>query len=99
MKQLFASVCFMLGVGLATAQSTQAAVTVTHSPGQHGATVHTKTVRTAGNTVTVHTPTATIKSTPAGVKIKADGTPDRRYKANRHLKKNGKPDRRYKSHH
>lgn len=34
---------------------------------------------------------------PAAVKMKKDGTPDRRYKANQHLKKDGTPDKRYKS--
>lgn len=51
-------------------------------------------------------PTATPKAaspqnTPKSkVIVKKDGTPDKRYSANRHLKKDGTPDRRYKqSHH
>lgn len=31
------------------------------------------------------------------VKLKKDGTPDKRYKANQKLKKDGTPDRRYKA--
>lgn len=31
-----------------------------------------------------------------GVKLKKDGTPDKRYKANKSLKKDGTPDKRYK---
>ncbi len=31
-----------------------------------------------------------------GVKLKKDGTPDKRYKANKRLKKDGTPDKRYK---
>ena len=30
-------------------------------------------------------------------KLKKDGTPDKRYKANKHLKKDGTPDKRFKS--
>ena len=37
-----------------------------------------------------------VKSSYGGVKLKADGTPDRRYKQAKHLKKDGTPDRRYK---
>lgn len=31
-----------------------------------------------------------------GTKLKADGTPDKRYKENKHLKADGTPDKRYK---
>ena len=34
--------------------------------------------------------------THKGAKLKKDGTPDKRYKANKKLKKDGTPDRRYK---
>ena len=37
----------------------------------------------------------TVSSTPM-VKLKKDGTPDKRYKANQKLKKDGTPDKRYK---
>ncbi|SFI24893.1 hypothetical protein [Halpernia frigidisoli] len=32
----------------------------------------------------------------SGVKMKKDGTPDKRYKTSQHLKKDGTPDKRYK---
>jgi hypothetical protein len=38
----------------------------------------------------------TTKATPPGVTLKKDGTPDKRYKANKKLKKDGTPDKRYK---
>lgn len=41
------------------------------------------------------------ETTTSGVKLKADGTPDKRYKktktASGHLKKDGTPDKRYKA--
>ena len=39
-----------------------------------------------------------VKSTTTtqGVKLKKDGTPDKRYKSSQHLKKDGTPDMRYK---
>ena len=41
----------------------------------------------------------TVKKAPvtSTVKLKKDGTPDKRYKANQKLKKDGTPDRRFKS--
>jgi len=50
----------------------------------------------------VHKTTTTVKTVkpqaakPA-VKLKKDGTPDRRFKENQNLKKDGTPDRRYKA--
>ena len=37
------------------------------------------------------------KATPTAVKLKKDGTPDKRYKAAKTLKKDGTPDKRYKA--
>lgn len=51
---------------------------------------------------TVQKTTKTVKSVkpqaakPA-VKLKKDGTPDKRFKENQNLKKDGTPDRRYKA--
>jgi hypothetical protein len=39
---------------------------------------------------------AKVANTP-DVKLKKDGTPDKRYKANKMLKKDGTPDKRYKA--
>ncbi|MGG5209025.1 hypothetical protein ACQWU4_08750 [Chryseobacterium sp. MIQD13] len=49
-----------------------------------------------------HTTTKTVKAPEAktakpAVKLKKDGTPDKRYKENQHLKKDGTPDKRYKA--
>ena len=43
--------------------------------------------------------TKTTKTTTAkpAMKMKADGTPDKRYKENKMLKKDGTPDKRYKA--
>lgn len=45
---------------------------------------------------TAHAPVQKHTATTA-VKVKKDGTPDKRFKANKHLKKDGTPDRRYKN--
>ena len=39
----------------------------------------------------------TEKDKTTAAKTKKDGTPDKRYKENKHLKKDGTPDKRYKS--
>ena len=38
----------------------------------------------------------TAAATASGVKLKKDGTPDKRYKTAQHLKKDGTPDKRFK---
>jgi hypothetical protein len=46
------------------------------------------------------TPAVTAEATavaPVERAMKKDGTPDKRYKENKHLKKDGTPDKRYKS--
>ena len=40
--------------------------------------------------------TATPAANSGDVKLKKDGTPDKRFKENKHLKKDGTPDKRYK---
>lgn len=44
--------------------------------------------------------TPAVQAPPAAsaAPVKKDGTPDRRYKANKKLKKDGTPDKRYKQH-
>ncbi|MBW7675582.1 hypothetical protein [Chryseobacterium chendengshani] len=51
---------------------------------------------------TVQKTTKTVKyvkpqAAKSAVKLKKDGTPDRRFKENQNLKKDGTPDRRYKA--
>ena len=40
--------------------------------------------------------TVSVNSQNSGVKLKKDGTPDKRYKKAKHLKKDGTLDKRYK---
>jgi hypothetical protein len=87
MKKLLSAMSIILGLGLATAQQTV--------PATKASTHQTvKTVKTAKPaTVT----TAKPADAPATVKMKKDGTPDKRYNANKNLKKDGTPDKRYKT--
>ncbi|MBB6371621.1 hypothetical protein [Chryseobacterium shigense] len=54
------------------------------------------------STAASHQTTKTVKAPEAktakpAAKMKKDGTPDKRYKENKHLKKDGTPDKRYKA--
>ena len=78
----------MLGLGLATAQQTAPATsTTTHQI--------VKTVKATKPAATATTAKPASTGAPA-VKMKKDGTPDKRYKENQKLKKDGTPDKRYK---
>ncbi|CAM2922019.1 hypothetical protein DRF59_03195 [Chryseobacterium flavum] len=81
MKKLLSAMSLVLGLGLATAQQTVPATSTAH-----------QTVKTVKAT----TP-AEVKPSQPVAKMKKDGTPDKRYKANKHLKKDGTPDKRYKT--
>jgi methionine-rich copper-binding protein CopC len=84
MKKLLSAMSIILGLGLTTAQQTVPATK---------ASTH-QTVKTAKPaTVT----TAKPADAPAAAKMKKDGTPDKRYNANKNLKKDGTPDKRYKT--
>ncbi|SIQ67454.1 hypothetical protein SAMN05880574_12033 [Chryseobacterium sp. RU37D] len=85
MKKLLSAMSIVLGLGLATAQQT-APVATKAAP--HPTTKAAQTVKP-----TTASPTA---SKPTAVKMKKDGTPDKRYKENKKLKKDGTPDKRYK---
>ena len=91
MKKLITVWSLVLGLGLATAQqvapkkTTTVSETVKIEPAKKG--FHTKAV------VKSEVKTATTNSV---ARMKKDGTPDKRYKANQKLKKDGTPDRRYK---
>ncbi len=93
MKKLITTWSLVLGLGLATAQQVapQKATTVAHS----------KTIKTEPSKKGIQAK-AVVKSemktttTNSSVRMKKDGTPDKRYKANQKLKKDGTPDRRYK---
>ena len=85
MKKLFTALSVVLGLGLASAQ--QVATTKPSVPPAKGQKMQTAKNAKASNPTT---PTS-------GIKLKKDGTPDKRYKTNKGLKKDGTPDKRYKT--
>ena len=87
MKNLLTTLLLTFGLGMASAQATPAAATATKKQAQ-------KTEKKA--TKSVEAQAAKVANTP-DVKMKKDGTPDKRYKANKMLKKDGNPDKRYKA--
>ncbi|GEN74920.1 hypothetical protein CHA01nite_06600 [Chryseobacterium hagamense] len=91
MKKFLTAMSVVLGLGLATAQHTTAAVK----------TQTVKTVKPVKQNMPATTakPAASMKpaAAPAVAKMKKDGTPDKRYKVNKNLKKDGTPDKRYKA--
>ncbi len=93
MKKIPVVVALSLGLGFATAQSIQSVATKT-TPVKANTTrlkkTEVKEVKSSGGkAVVTDTKTTTIK-------LKKDGTPDKRYKQSQHLKKDGTPDKRYK---
>ncbi|WP_143885530.1 hypothetical protein [Chryseobacterium binzhouense] len=81
MKKLLTALSFVIGLGFATAQQTAPAA------------------KTSKTTVTKQIKPLKAAETPSAkppVKLKKDGTPDKRYKENQKLKKDGTPDKRYK---
>lgn len=91
MKKLFTALSFILCLGFASAQQT--------TPSKNSAIKPTPSAK-ASTPAKITTPAAKkvdTKAKPApAVKMKKDGTPDKRYKENKHLKKDGTPDKRYK---
>lgn len=87
MKKLFTAMSFVLGLGLATAQQTATKQTTLPPPPPKEVTKKTTKKRV----------NAKLDDKKATVKMKKDGTPDKRYKANQHLKKDGTPDKRFKT--
>lgn len=79
----------ILGLGLATAQQTAPATSTT-------AHQTVKTVKATKPVEVKAAKPAEIKTAKPAAKMKKDGTPDKRYKDNKHLKKDGTPDKRYK---
>lgn len=87
MKKLLTALSLVLGLYLVSAQKTNQKETAPPPPPpaqQYGAKKQStqKTVPLPANS--------------QSAKMKKDGTPDKRYKANQHLKKDGTPDKRYK---
>lgn len=90
MKNLFTALCFILCIGFASAQQT--------TPSKNSAIKPTPSAE-ASTSAKITKPAAKkvdTKARPAtAIKMKKDGTPDKRYKQNKHLKKDGTPDKRY----
>ncbi|MDR6544468.1 hypothetical protein J2810_000508 [Chryseobacterium rhizosphaerae] len=89
MKKLFSAMSLILGLGLATAQQTAPATSTT-------AHQTVKTVKATKPVEVKAAKPAEVKPAQPAAKMKKDGTPDKRYKDNKHLKKDGTPDKRYK---
>ncbi|PKF75421.1 hypothetical protein [Chryseobacterium sp. PMSZPI] len=106
MKKLLSAMSLILGLGLATAQQTAPATSTTAHPPVKTAmktakaaetkAVETKAAKTAEVKTAKTAKVAEVKAAQPAVKMKKDGTPDKRYKENKHLKKDGTPDKRYK---
>lgn len=87
MKKLLTALSLVLAIGFASAQQT----TPSASKKQ---TTAAKTPAKSAKSAKKAKPAK--PATTGGVKLKKDGTPDKRYKNAKHLKKDGTPDKRYK---
>ncbi|MGV4414981.1 hypothetical protein [Chryseobacterium sp. T1] len=91
MKNLLTALSLVLGLGFASAQSTHPS-TAKQTPVK--VSQEAKKAEPAKQAKAVDAKAAPTKSD--AVKLKKDGTPDKRYKENQKLKKDGTPDKRYK---
>ena len=102
MKKFLTAMSIILGLGLAQAQHTQAATTVTTPPPTKALKVEKQKVekKAAKIETSAKKEAAKVKESTnkTGLKLKKDGTVDKRFKENKHLKKDGTPDKRYKEH-
>ncbi|HIC8755577.1 hypothetical protein [Elizabethkingia anophelis] len=97
MKNLLSALSLALGLGFATAQTTTPRQTTPVTPVKKEVKSSVKEVKsTAKDTKTTAVKEVKSTTTTQGVKLKKDGTPDKRYKSSQHLKKDGTPDMRYK---
>lgn len=110
MKKLFSAMSLVLGLGLATAQQTAPATASNthHQVAKTAKAADTKmakpamaTTKAADSKMAKQAMATNKMAKPAApsttaVKMKKDGTPDKRYKETQHLKKDGTPDKRYK---
>ena len=92
MKKLFTVLTLALVLGLASAQQTANKQNSTPPP-PPPTKARMSTAKQASPTAKMAVKNASSNS---AIKLKKDGTPDKRYKANEHLKKDGTPDKRYK---
>jgi len=86
----------ILGLGLATAQQTAPATSTAHQPVKTVKATKPAEIKAAKPADMKTAKPAEVKPAQPAAKMKKDGTPDKRYKDNKHLKKDGTPDKRYK---
>lgn len=86
MKNLISAMAIMLGLGFSAAQQARPATSARPAQTQYDQ-----------KTKTVSAKPVTPKPAAPGMKLKKDGTPDKRYKQNQHLKKDGTIDKRFKN--
>jgi len=92
MKRLIlAALVLLLGTGVGFAQQAPAKTHQTKTKHVKKEATAAKT-KASASTTQATTASAATASTP----VKKDGTPDKRYKQNKHLKKDGTPDKRFK---
>lgn len=101
MKKLLTAMSIVLGLGFATAQQVQPAKSgaVPPPPAKSMKAEKHKVedkVKKVDEKVKKEEKKAKEATKSEGVKLKKDGTPDKRYKGSQHLKKDGTPDMRYK---
>ncbi|MBL3546842.1 hypothetical protein J2787_002321 [Chryseobacterium rhizosphaerae] len=97
MKKIFSAMSLILGLGLATAQQTAPATSTTaHQTVKTVKATKPVEVKAAKPAEIKTAKPAEVKPAQPAAKMKKDGTPDKRYKDNKHLKKDGTPDKRYK---
>ncbi|KPH11502.1 hypothetical protein [Chryseobacterium sp. ERMR1:04] len=93
MKKLITAMTLVLGLGFATAQQ---AAPATASKAHQQVTKPAKMVDAKAVKATDTKVAKPAAPSTTAVKMKKDGTPDKRYKDAQHLKKDGTPDKRYK---
>lgn len=104
MKKLSSALSIIVGLGLASAQQAMPKDMAKTPPPKVQKMEAAKPAVEAKSTMQTTSP-AEVKPAmevkplvaTTAVKVKKDGTPDKRYKANAHLKKDGTPDKRYKA--
>lgn len=90
MKKIITAMSLAMGLMFASAQSATPLATQKAIPVKKSAEIKKTEAKKSVKEIPTITPTIT------GVKLKKDGTPDKRYKEAKHLKKDGTPDKRYK---
>lgn len=95
MKKLITAMSLLIGLGLANAQQAQPAKSTSQPVKAVKVNQHKKEMPAKAE-ADKKVKTVSVNSENSGVKLKKDGTPDKRYKKAKHLKKDGTQDKRYK---